>query len=152
MLSTYSTLFRLGSFYLEVTKILFYKSYISFVCVKHQFRLFPNYSTVIHRCIYLVYDTVNQIFLLRQQKKIQVFFFKLNKLFYTCRELNAYLISFLGGGGLRMFGKKNEQNDKNYLVLKSFCNLNKVISFLVSLVYLLDMHCIIPNIYLFLDC
>lgn len=152
MLSTYSTLFRLGSFYLEVTKILFYKSYISFVCVKHPFRLFPNYSTVIHRCIYLVYDTVNQIFLLRQQKKIQVFFFKLNKLFYTCRELNAYLISFFGGGGLRMFGKKNEQNDKNCLVLKSFCNLNKVILFLVSLVYLLDMHCIIPNIYLFLDC
>lgn len=48
--------------------------------------------------------------------------------------------------------KKNEQNDKNCLVLKSFCNLNKVILFLVSLVYLLDMHCIIPNIYLFLDC
>lgn len=61
-------------------------------------------------------------------------------------------IIFFGGEGLRMFGKKNEQNDKNCLVLKSFCNLNKVISFLVSLVYLLDMHCIIPNIYLFLDC
>lgn len=62
-------------------------------------------------------------------------------------------IIFFGGGGLRMFGKKkNEQNDKNCLVLKSFCNLNKGILFLVSLVYLLDMHCIIPNIYLFLDC
>lgn len=62
------------------------------------------------------------------------------------------LYHFFGGGGLRMFGKKNKQNDKNCLVLKSFCNLNKVILFLVSLVYLLDMHCIIPNIYLFLDC
>lgn len=145
MLSTYSTLFRFGSFYLEVTKILFYKSYISFVCVKHPFRLFPNYSTVIHRCIYFVYDTVNQIFLLRQQKKNIAF------LYMKGIECISNII-FFGGGGLRMFGKKNEQNDKNCLVLKSFCNLNKVISFLVSLVYLLDMHCIIPNIYLFLDC
>lgn len=145
MLSTYSTLFRLGSFYLEVTKILFYKSYISFVCVKHPFRLFPNYSTVIHRCIYFVYDTVNQIFLLRQQKKNIAF------LYMKGIECISNII-FLEEGGLECSVKKNEQNDKNCLVLKSFCNLNKVISFLVSLVYLLDMHCIIPNIYLFLDC
>lgn len=147
MLSTYSTLFRLGSFYLEVTKILFYKSYISFVCVKHPFRLFPNYSTVIHRCIYLhvVYDTVNQIFLLRQQKKNIAF------LYMKGIECISNII-FLEEGGLECSVKKNEQNDKNCLVLKSFCNLNKVILFLVSLVYLLDMHCIIPNIYLFLDC
>lgn len=145
MLSTYSTLFRLGSFYLEVTKILFYKSYISFVCVKHPFRLFPNYSTLIYRCIYLVYDTVNQIFLLRQQKKNIAF------LYMKGIECISNII-FLEEGGLECSVKKNEQNDKNCLVLKSFCNLNKVISFLVSLVYLLDMHCIIPNIYLFLDC
>lgn len=145
MLSTYSTLFRLGSFYLEVTKILFYKSYISFVCVKHPFRLFPNYSTVIHRCIYFVYDTVNQIFLLRQQKKNIAF------LYMKGIECISNII-FLEEGGLECSVKKNEQNDKNCLVLKSFCNLNKVILFLVSLVYLLDMHCIIQNIYLFLDC
>lgn len=145
MLSTYSTLFRLGSFYLEVTKILFYKSYISFFCVKHPFRLFPNYSTVIHRCIYFVNDTVNQIFLLRQQKKYIAF------LYMKGIECISNII-FLEEGGLECSVKKNEQNDKNCLVLKSFCNLNKVISFLVSLVYLLDMHCIIPNIYLFLDC
>lgn len=145
MLSTYSTLFRLGTFYLEVTKILFYKSYISFVCVKHPFRLFPNYSTVIHRCIYLVYDTVNQIFLLRQQKKNIAF------LYMKGIECISNII-FLEEGGLECSVKKNEQNDKNCLVLKSFCNLNKVILFLVSLVYLLDMHCIIPNIFLFLDC
>lgn len=145
MLSTYSTLFRLGSFYLEVTKILFYKSYISFFCVKHPFRLFPNYSTVIHRCIYFVYDTVNQIFLLRQQKK--------NIAFLYMKGIECISnIFFLEEGGLECSVKKNEQNDKNCLVLKSFCNLNKVISFLVSLVYLLDMHCIIQNIYLFLDC
>lgn len=152
MLSTYSTLFRLGSFYLEVTKILFYKSHISFVCVKHPFRLFPNYSTVIHRCIYLVYDTVNQIFLLRQQKKIQGFFLIKQAFLYMKGIECISNIIFLEEGGLECSVKKNEQNDKNCLVLKSFCNLNKVISFLVSLVYLLDMHCIIPNIYLFLDC
>lgn len=145
MLSTYSTLFRLGSFYLEVTKILFYKTYISFVCVKHPFRLFPNYSTVIHRCIYFVNDTVNQIFLLRQQKKYIAF------LYMKGIECISNII-FLEEVGLECSVKKNEQNDKNCLVLKSFCNLNKGILFLVSLVYLLDMHCIIPNIYLFLDC
>lgn len=61
-------------------------------------------------------------------------------------------IIFLEEVGLECSVKQNEQNDKNCLVLKSFCNLNKGILFLVSLVYLLDMHCIIPNIYLFLDC